>query len=294
MNGRLPKIFAVKEVCYKMSPEIIDALVKIVRAAGRKEVMPRFRRLSQSEISTKSSPVDLVTVADKASENLITNAIQEQFPDWFVIGEEATADDPKILQLLDKDGICAIIDPIDGTWNFAHGISEFGIILAVVEDGITIAGILYDPVHDDWIYATKGGGAHFCASTGEQRQLSVVTSELKPENGLVPLYIFDGQELDRIFQASKTLGPFVHLPSCPAYRQLAFGHFQFSFNKDLRPWDHAAGILIMEELGAYCKTIDGRHYTPSMEPNRMLIAQSQQQWNYIANTLGSVDVHFQD
>ena len=73
-----------------------------------------------------------------------------------------------------------------------------------------------------------------------------------------------------------------NLPSCPAYRQIAQGHFHFSLTYKMLPWDHAAGVLIHTEAGGVCRTLDGQEYNPAMLDGEMLAAQSEQQWQALA------------
>ena len=127
-----------------LTSEQVDALIQIVRDVAAKEVRPLFRNLDTSDIDSKSAPDDLVTVADRAAELAIAAAVAKLLPDAEIVGEEAVSADAAILDRVGQ-GQVVVIDPIDGTWNFAHGLSTYGVILAVVEDGETVFGMLYDP-----------------------------------------------------------------------------------------------------------------------------------------------------
>ncbi|NLQ18340.1 inositol monophosphatase [Marinomonas sp. M1K-6] len=268
-------------------------LISIVRRAGQEIVMPNFRQLSAADVETKSSLTDLVTIADKASEAFITNEIQHAFADWEIVGEEAVAEDPSTTDKITTADTCVIIDPIDGTWNYAHGLSDFGIILAVVVKGVTRFGLLYDPVNDDWIYANLGEGAFF------QRTAMSEKGKTQPAQAPLPLHIKAEPDLDKltgIMSVNAYKGQKKHdfaqkaarfvrinnLPSCPAYRQIAQGHFHFSLTYKMLPWDHAAGVLIHTEAGGVCRTLDGQEYRPTMLDGEMLAAQSEQQWQALA------------
>jgi fructose-1,6-bisphosphatase/inositol monophosphatase family enzyme len=132
--------------------------IEIVRAAARSEIMPRFRRLGPDDVRAKSAPDDLVTEADLAAEDAISRDLAQDFPDALILGEEAVESDPTLLDRLPDAELAFVIDPVDGTWNFAAGLATFGVILAVVEKGETVMGLLYDPVLDDWVVARKGLG----------------------------------------------------------------------------------------------------------------------------------------
>ena len=129
----------------RLDHDIENALISMVRDAARIEIMPRFRNLSAGAITAKSSSIDLVTVADVAAEEHVTRALQTILPGAVVIGEEAVSADPTILDQVADAEVAVIVDPIDGTWNYAHGLSTFGVILAVTVRGKTVFGLLCDP-----------------------------------------------------------------------------------------------------------------------------------------------------
>ena len=130
----------------------------LLRRTAKTEIMPRFQNLSAQDVSTKSRDDDLVTKADLASEAMITAELQNLFPHAVVVGEEVISKHPSLLTQMADHEICFVIDPIDGTWNFANGIPLFGIILSVLHFGRPIYGLLYDPVMDDFIEADLGHG----------------------------------------------------------------------------------------------------------------------------------------
>ncbi|UYV38974.1 inositol monophosphatase [Rhodobacteraceae bacterium D3-12] len=135
------------------------SLIQIVRRAARAEIMPRFRNLTSGQIATKSGPADLVTEADTAAEAQIARAILRLFPNATILGEESAAKDANSRDAAASAELAFIIDPVDGTWNFAHGLPLFGVILAATRFGKPIFGMLYDPITDDWITAAEDGPA---------------------------------------------------------------------------------------------------------------------------------------
>ncbi|GAA0231636.1 inositol monophosphatase family protein [Marinomonas primoryensis] len=271
-----------------------DRLIDIVRRAGQEIVMPSFRQLNAADVEIKSSLTDLVTVADKASEAFITAEIQQAFPDWEIVGEEAVAEDPSTTDKIATADTCVIIDPIDGTWNYAHGLSDFGIILAVVVKGVTRFGLLYDPVNDDWIYANLGEGAFFQRTAMNEKSNNQVPNqtplalqitaepELDKLTGIMSVNAYTGQKKQDFALKASRFVRINNLPSCPAYRQIAQGHFNFSLTYKMLPWDHAAGVLVHTEAGGVCRTLEGKEYSPAMLDGEMLAAQSEQQWQELA------------
>src|SRR5215217_6334564 len=116
-------------------------LADILRDAGRQEIAPRFRNLAAGDIAQKASNIDLVTQADLGAERVITAALRARYPDAMILGEEAYAANPKTINGLADAELAFVIDPVDGTFNFAAGNGLFGSILAVVRRGETVAGI---------------------------------------------------------------------------------------------------------------------------------------------------------
>jgi fructose-1,6-bisphosphatase/inositol monophosphatase family enzyme len=256
---------------------LIASLIQVVRDAARQEIMPRFRHLSTAQIKTKSGPDDLVTVADQASERFITERVVEILSGASVVGEEAAAEDPDVLSQINRSEWCVIIDPIDGTSNYAHGIAVFGVILAVTYKGECVFGLLYDPVLDDWVLATKSDGAWFCRPGYDDVQLNPLAQpQISEAHGYVPLWLFDeAKQLHVItcypqFQRVSCLRC-----SCHEYRQMALGHAQFVVSPTPKPWDHAAGVLVLRELGGAGSIGQNDDYQPGVSNARALVAGSK-------------------
>ena len=150
----------------------MDWLAALLQEAGTTEIMPRFRNLDEGAVRHKTSADDLVTEADVNAERMITEALLAKFPGSLVIGEEAVSDNPALLDNWTKsDKRAFVVDPIDGTFNFASGVASFGVMLGIVEAGETVAGIIHDPVGQDWIMAQKGAGALLRRHDGRETAL---------------------------------------------------------------------------------------------------------------------------
>ncbi|MEM6408918.1 MAG: inositol monophosphatase [Pseudomonadota bacterium] len=268
-----------------LTQEQTDALIEIVRTTAKAEITPHFRALTPQQIDAKSAPDDLVTIADRAAELALSQAIHELMPDARIVGEEAVAADKTVLARVKEPGLVVVIDPIDGTWNYANGIATFGVILAVIEDGKTIFGMLYDPSFDDWIIATRGAGAHYCKPGGSQVPLHLPAppDALSDCLGFMGIYLFPKERQPAIaatlprFRRTMTLRC-----SCHEYRMMAQGHAQFGLSGMLNVWDHAAGVLIYEEAGGIARLLDGRPYDPAMRKGHLLTAASERLWEELA------------
>ncbi|MDX5593496.1 inositol monophosphatase [Pseudovibrio sp. SPO723] len=260
----------------KLTPAFYEALINEVRQIAREEIMPRFRNLETTQIDSKTAPDDLVTIADKRSEERLTEAVGRLLPSAAVVGEEAVSDDPSRLSLIDREDICVIVDPVDGTWNYANGLATFGVIIAVTFKGETVFGLLYDPVLDDWICAEKGAGSRFQTAAGHTRKISSLEGA-GLLTGMVPLYLLSP---DQRLAVGARLSEFNRLNSlrcsCHEYRLVSQGRIGFCLAANLKPWDHAAGALIVEEAGGAAQLITGERYRPTMSEGMLLTAASPQ------------------
>lgn len=272
-----------------------ERLIAAVREAAATEILPRFRALGEGEISAKSRADDLVTIADLRAEARITEAAMAILPGAAVIGEEAVARDAGLLDRIAEADLSVIIDPIDGTWNYANGLALFGVIVAVAARGETVFGLIYDPLGDDWLWAGRGEGAAFAGKNGAGRavrsgQGGTRMAELA---GLVGAWLFEGEERRRLH---RVLPDFLRTSNyrCAAheYRLLAEGRVDFLFTPSIKPWDHAAGCLAVEEAGGVARLLDGRDYRPTLRQGRLLVARSEAAWAAAAHALAEFDRPF--
>ncbi len=259
-----------------------DNLIRAVREAARIEIMPRFRSLKDSEVSTKSGPDDLVTIADLRAEKYITEALQEEYPEALIIGEEAVASDFTLASKLDLAPLAFIIDPIDGTWNFARGLSIFGVILAVSQFGKTVFGMLYDPVMDDWILASNESKACFEIRGSRMPIRLEAYAKEKVMNGYLTLNQIAKDNQKRVMELFPDLGRFNTLRcACHEYRMLAQGHVDFILHTSLTPWDHAAGVFVIQSSGGYVRLLDGSEYSITDRDGFILATRDEFSWEYL-------------
>lgn len=241
-------------------------LLDAVRRAARDAILPRFRRLDPAEIQAKDGPDDLVTIADRAAETIIAEAAADLFPASSIVGEEGVADDPARLDLLSRPGACVVIDPIDGTHNYATGLAVFGTIVALVEDGETVFGLLYDPLGDDWIAAGRGEGAWFGRGGDPAARLSPppMPADWRRAHGYLSIGHLAGALRPALLATAPRFAGLTSLRcSCHEYRMMATGGATFMIAGGNKPWDHAAGALVMAELGGRAETLRGAPYRPA-------------------------------
>lgn len=275
--------------------DVEDRLIGIVRRVAAAEIMPRFRALPTGDIRAKSAPDDLVTEADLRAEAAITAEVRALMPEALVIGEEAVSADAGLLEGL-ADAECAVIvDPVDGTWNFAKGLATFGVIMAVTLRGEAVFGLLYDPVMDDWVVARKGGGTWFCRPKADPVRLVIGGDAPQDQTvGFVPLFLFPYETRMKLAGAIPGFRRIWSVRcSCHEYRLMAQGHADFCLSGTLNPWDHAAGALAVAEAGGGVGLLDGRDYTAGMTAGGHLVtARSPAMLARIRDTFGPlVTVH---
>jgi fructose-1,6-bisphosphatase/inositol monophosphatase family enzyme len=272
-----------------MTEAEIAAVIGLLRDVAAAEILPRFGRLTAADIRTKSGPLDPVTIADEAAERALTAGLQALFPAAAIIGEEATAADPRALDRLRDPGPIWLIDPIDGTANYAAELPLFGTILALVENDEVRAGFIHDPLTGTTALATQGGGAWAIAPDNTRRALRVAAPvPVAQMTGCIswrylpqPLRAQILSRLDRLASVQDF--------RCAAhqYRLTAAGHCHIQLFRRLLPWDHAAGILLHREAGGYSASFDGAAYRPSEIAGGILLAPDPPSWQALREALFS-------
>lgn len=264
-----------------------DALVEIVREAARTEILPRFARLDPSEVRTKAHASDFVTVADEAAERLMEARIRAHFPGAGFVGEELFERDPSVIDRIEEDARTIVVDPIDGTFNYANGIPAFAVILAVLEKGETVAGLLYDPIRDDWIGARAGEGAVLAGGGRPTRPVRVASpGPLEEMHGMVGFSYADPAIKPQLMAgASRFWGVSNYRCGGQEMRLLAQGGTHFALYSKLSPWDHAAGELIHREAGGHAAMVDGAPYRASTRAKGLLLAPDAESWLRIREAL---------
>ncbi len=265
----------------------IDWLADLLAEAAQQEIMPRFRTLDADDIRQKTSPADLVTEADINAERFITAKLKDRYPDAMIVGEEACSDNPALLDGLGDADFAFTIDPVDGTFNFASGVPLFGVMLAVVSKGETVAGIIHDPVGNDWIMATKGSGSYVRHASGSTRKVRVAEpAGINQMTGSISWQYTAEPIRSRLARNhTKFLSQIGYRCAAHEYRILATGGAHFAVYNKLMPWDHLPGALIHQEAGGYLARWDGSDYLPSHTGGGILAAPSKESWQAIQATL---------
>jgi fructose-1,6-bisphosphatase/inositol monophosphatase family enzyme len=265
----------------------LAALRALLRRAGQREVMPRFRRLGAESIRTKSGPLDLVTDADLAAEAMIARALRRRFPGCLVVGEEAASADPTLLRQLDGATLAFVVDPIDGTANYAAGLPVFATMAAAICDGQVVASCIHDPVLDESCLALAGQGAWAESPLNGPRDLQVSAPMPFAEmTGFVSWRFLPEPRRSRVMRNLLGLRAAWDF-RCAAqhYRLIAGGQCDFSFYNRLLPWDHAPGWLLHKEAGGFAARFDGSDYSPLSTAGGLICAPDEASWRTLRDGL---------
>ncbi len=266
-----------------MRPDI-DRVTRIIRETAAGEIMPRFRALAAGDVSEKR-PGDLVTIADTESENRLAAALKALSPGSTVVGEEAADADPDLLLALAGDAPVWVVDPLDGTQNFVDGKPCFAVIVAYCLGGRTVAGWIHDPVNDVTAWAADGEGAWIA-----ERRVRVAAP--------APIGEMSGSLVGRLrkrlrAQANGAFGGtrLVHYRCVGReYMDLARGELHFArYGRRIRPWDHAAGVLLHREAGGFSALVDDRspyRPAPRIVEGTLMLAPDEATWDALHRAIG--------
>jgi fructose-1,6-bisphosphatase/inositol monophosphatase family enzyme len=252
----------------------------ILREAARCEVSPRFRNLADGGIRRKKSAIDLVTDADEAAERFITAELAKAFPGALVIGEEAMSADPALLAKLPDADLAFVIDPVDGTLNFASDLPVFAVMGAAMVRGESVAAVIHDPNLDDAAMALRGEGAWLELASGARRDLAVAKpGPLNEMTGMVSWKYFPEPGRSAI---PATFSRFADVSSlrCSGqeYRLAAAGHCHFLVYGSLHPWDHGPGTLLCTEAGGCVRYLHDAPYRAGVTAKGLLAAPDRASW----------------
>lgn len=260
----------------------LDRVSSVIREVAESDILPYFRQLAEGQVREKTGPTDLVTVADEAAERALTSRLAGLLPGSVVVGEEAASADPAVLDRLSGDAPVWVIDPVDGTLNFAAGRPTFAVIVALVQGGRTVAGWIHDPCGRRTAVAAVGEGAWM-----DGRRLRVAApAPPSAMRGAASMW-FCAEETGRRIKAGLAgMGGHVSLLSAAhEYLCLIGGETHFSLYHRLMPWDHAAGVLLHAEAGGHSALVDGTPYRPVLTGGSLLMAPDEASWHAVREQL---------
>ncbi|MEZ5708700.1 MAG: inositol monophosphatase family protein [Blastomonas sp.] len=250
----------------------------LLRHVGETVLMRHFRNLSPDQVQMKGVD-DPVTIADQESEALLAERLAEILPGTLIVGEESVAADPSVMDRL-HGAQCWIIDPIDGTANFAAGKQPFGILLALAEAGEVVAGWIFDPVSGRLCHAYAGHGAWI----DDMPVIARESGRLPPVAAISTMFV-DPADRDALIKTASSHYQLVDIPRCAAeqYPRLALGINDITLFERTLPWDHAAGILFINEAGGKAARRDGSPYRITDGRKGLIAAASPRLWEEAAS-----------
>ncbi|WP_334184367.1 inositol monophosphatase family protein [Novosphingobium sp.] len=270
-----------------MNRHLTPAVEQAMREAARLAILPRFGTAGAAPVEDKAeNPGDSepVTAADRECEAILSDRLAGLIPGAHVVGEEAVHHRPELLDHLGS-GTCWIIDPLDGTANFAAGTGPFGLLVALAQDGIPIGGWILDPLSGRFCAAFSGEGATidgtpFRTPSAEPARPLVAVTRLIP----------DKDRRARLLTALAEDAEVLDSPRCAAdqYPRIATGGNHATLFTRTLPWDHAAGVLFLNEAGGRATRPDGSPYRCDDRREGLIAATTEKTWNWAAGRLSAL------
>jgi fructose-1,6-bisphosphatase/inositol monophosphatase family enzyme len=236
-------------------------ILDLMKAVADEYIRPRFRSLAQDQIFEKGRG-DYVTVADREAEAALAAALRAAFPGAFIIGEEATAADPGLLDGLAARDHVFVVDPVDGTRNFIQSKPVYAVMIGELRQGVATRG---------WVWQPEAGVAYVA-----ERGAGVERNGVR----LQPVSRRDGYRgattITRVLgRVSSALAEPVQKSNYCAgadYPMILDGDIDFVVYKPPKPWDHVPGTLMLRELGGVARMLDGRDYQADVTTGDLVAA----------------------
>lgn len=265
-----------------------DVLTREVHAlmqrASEQAILPHYQSLAAHEVNAKAAD-DVVTIADHEAEAILADGLARLLPEAAIVGEEACHADPTLMDRL-GDALCWIVDPLDGTNNFAVGKPPFGVLVALAEHGETIGGWIYDCLTGRFCHAQLGKGAYV-----DGERIFARTSGQQPPIAAISLVFADPDRREALKTGIAPHYTCVNIPRCAAeqWPRLALGVNDVSIFERTLAWDHAAGVLLLNEAGGKAARSDGRTYRVDEHLLPGLIgASSPALWDQLAERMAAL------
>ncbi|SFE94478.1 inositol monophosphatase family protein [Nitrosomonas sp. Nm166] len=242
---------------------MLEKVITVVKEVAQQVIMPRYLQVDRQLKSDGS----FFTEADVAAQNALLHELQKIYP-VAAMGEEMSKQEQEEQWVKGKNGLWSV-DPIDGTSNFLNGLPYFATSVALMEQGKSVLGVIYNPVADEMFYAMKGGGAFL---NGAALPLKKHVPALSRAMANVDL-----KRLDRKFAAKVAAYPPYasqrNYGACALeWCYTAAGYFDLYLHGGQKPWDYAAGSLILEEAGGRMCGFDQDDYWAGSPWRRSVIA----------------------
>jgi len=263
--------------------DLTDAVAQLLREAADACVLPVFGR--REAAAEEKAPGEWVTVADRAAETFLAPRLAALIPGSVVVGEEMVAADAGLLSHLASDGDVWLLDPLDGTANFAAGAGPFAMMVALVRHGETVASWILDPLSGRLASAQHGGGSWL---DGRRIMTSTATGPTAALTGAVLRRFLPAALAGHVASAAPRFAELSPGTGCAGadYPAIVTGARDFTLYWRTLPWDHAPGILFVREAGGAAQRLDGSPYRPAQHARPgLLVARNPATWQQAFSAL---------
>jgi fructose-1,6-bisphosphatase/inositol monophosphatase family enzyme len=257
-----------------------DQVLALVKEAAAAAITPRFRSLAEGQVLEKK-PGDLVTVADREAEVLISRPLASAYPGSVILGEEAHSADPGLLRRFMEADHAFTVDPVDGTKNFVHGNPDYAVMVSEVRAGVAIRAWIWQPEHEVAWVAEKGAGVW----RNEVRMHRAPLGDEVPIRGVTSIWSMRGHALEGL---PPLAGSWV---CCGVdYARLIEGATDYLLYSRSLAWDHVPGSLMVAEAGGQCGHPDGTPYVPRSNRPGMIAAADPRTFGVVWRLLAADDI----
>jgi fructose-1,6-bisphosphatase/inositol monophosphatase family enzyme len=247
-----------------------DDVLTLLKDVADEVINPRFRALATEQIMEKN-PGDLVTVADREAEVLITDVLSGAYPEALVLGEEATAADPALLERFRAADHAFTVDPVDGTKNFVRGSPDHAVMVAELRRGEVTRSWIWQPQHEKAYVAERGAGAWCNCDRLVRPPLAGELRGVTARRGWIGRAMGTLQKLDLTWVCCGV-----------DYPKVVEGAADYALYRKAKPWDHAPGSLLLGEAGGFVGTFDGAAYGPQLDaPNGLISAADRATYDVV-------------
>lgn len=265
----------------RLATSLTPKVEGLMRQTAAQVLLPRFQTITAADREEKSAG-EVVTIADREAEAMLSEGLGKLLPAASIVGEEAVHESPDLLDRL-ADPLCWIVDPLDGTGFFANGRQPFGIMIALASRGRTVGGWIFDPIAERLSWAAAGAG---CWIGG--RQIKVRQAETGPPAiGISSLWQRRPERYAAVRSRLDGRLALVDIPRCAAalYPTMLIEGPDLALFERTLPWDHASGALLIEEAGGRAARLDGSPYDLDGSRAGLLVATDPVLWEEVAALL---------
>lgn len=261
----------------------MDAVPLLLREAAGSFVLPVFGRAEAA--AEEKAPGEWVTVADRAAESFLAPRLAALVPGSVVVGEEMAAADPGVLSHLESAADAWLLDPLDGTANFAAGTGPFAMMAALLRHGEAVASWILDPRTDRLAQAQHGAGAWL---DGQRIAADPATGPDGTLKGAVLRRFLPGPVARQVASAQPRFAELSSGTGCAGadYPAVVTGARDFILYWRTLPWDHAPGVLLVREAGGTAQRPDGSPYQSARHARPgLLVARNPATWHQACSAL---------